>query len=303
MNIEKQMRKLDLFWQYPVITEKEFYNQNKNNGDYFPFPWATIIDKKFDEKRIFYTLKNYIQDKNYYTCCQHIHFRRLKNLFEKLNIRTLYTSHKIINEDYLGKIKLISCPLYAVNIEDEGRNEIFKKSNYLDKEREYLYSFMGGYQKQYLSDIRKQIFKLKKIKENFILDTGDWHFNSIVYDKKQNIKGTLNEKQDHKEKTKYYNKILLESKYTLCPSGSGPNSIRFWEALACGSIPILLSDTLELPEHELWGESIIKLKESEINNLELLLKEIDECEERKRRENCLKLYNYFRNNYRNIIKI
>ena len=45
--------------------------------------------------------------------------------------------------------------------------------------------------------------------------------------------------------------LLLNSKYTLCPSGSGPNSIRLWESLACGSIPIILSDTLDLPSHKI----------------------------------------------------
>ena len=77
-----------------------------------------------------------------------------------------------------------------------------------------------------------------------ILDTGDWHFNCDVYNKSQNIEGTLNEDEKHKKKTDFFNQLLLDSKFTLCPSGSGPNSIRLWESLACGSIPILLADTL-----------------------------------------------------------
>ena len=36
----------NLFWQYPVITEKTFYEQNKYNFNYLGLPWATIIDKK-----------------------------------------------------------------------------------------------------------------------------------------------------------------------------------------------------------------------------------------------------------------
>ena len=30
-DFEGFMRKFKLFWQYPVITEKTFYEQNKNN--------------------------------------------------------------------------------------------------------------------------------------------------------------------------------------------------------------------------------------------------------------------------------
>ena len=37
----------DIFWQYPVITEKTFFNQNKNNEQFYGFPWATVHDKKY----------------------------------------------------------------------------------------------------------------------------------------------------------------------------------------------------------------------------------------------------------------
>jgi len=37
-----------LFWQYPVITEKIFYEQNKHCSNYLGLPWATFIDKKVD---------------------------------------------------------------------------------------------------------------------------------------------------------------------------------------------------------------------------------------------------------------
>jgi len=35
--------------------------------------------------------------------------------------------------------------------------------------------------------------------------------------------------------------------FSICPSGAGPNSLRLWECLANGSIPVLLSDRQELP--------------------------------------------------------
>ena len=36
-----------------------------------------------------------------------------------------------------------------------------------------------------------------------------------------------------------YAEVLLESRYTLCPGGYNPESFRFWEACAAGSIPII----------------------------------------------------------------
>ena len=47
-NTEEIMTKFNLIWQGPVITEKTFYEQEKNNPDYAGIPWATIIDKKYD---------------------------------------------------------------------------------------------------------------------------------------------------------------------------------------------------------------------------------------------------------------
>ena len=122
--------KLGLFWQYPVITEKTFHEQNKGDPNYFPFPWATVIDKRVNLQSLLEILKKKMRpNKNYYTCCQHIRYRELKQLWEALDINTVYIPHKCLNEDVLGSIKLIACPLYAVNIEDETRNEVFKQCN------------------------------------------------------------------------------------------------------------------------------------------------------------------------------
>ncbi len=49
----------------------------------------------------------------------------------------------------------------------------------------------------------------------------------------------------------------------MCPSGSGPNSIRLWESLGFGCIPVLLSDTLRLPgTTEEWDEAIVRVPET-----------------------------------------
>ena len=96
-----------------------------------------------------------------------------------------------------------------------------------------------------------------------------------------------------------FNYLLINSKYTLCPSGSGPNSIRFWEALGAGSIPILLADTLELPEHELWNNAILRIPEKNVSKLSEILNSISASQENIMRENCIKLYNYFKDNYIN----
>ena len=290
-----------MFWQYPVITEKTFYEQNKNNNNCLSFPWATVIDKNYRNDVIYNILKKYIHPgRQYYTCCQHISFRNLIPLFKSLGIQTVYTPHKMIGENVLSDIQLRPCPLYAVNVEDPHRNTTFKNVELLNVERKLLYSFQGAYiPRIYLTDIREKIFNMKHPDKCFVHNTGQWHFERIVYNKLQNKDYMLSENDSDKERTEKYNRLLLESRYSLCPSGSGPNSIRFWESLACGSIPVLLSDGLELPSHELWDESIVRVSERELHTLPMLLSNIDTEKENRMRENCIKLYEYYTTNYAN----
>ena len=301
-NTEEILTKYKLFWQYPAITEKSFYLQNKDNDDFLGLPWATIVDKKYNLQIIYNIVKPYTQPgKVYYTCCQHIIFKYFIPLWKALNIKTIYIAHKRKGDDMINGITLKPSPLYAVNIEDKDNNKDFLGLDLLNIERNVLYNFVGGYQSDYMSQIRPNIFNMKHPENTIIKNTGDWHFNKLVYNPKQNFNQELNLNPDHINKTKYYNALLINSRYTLAPSGSGPNSIRFWEALGSGSIPVLLADTLELPEHELWKDAIVFLKERDIGLLPEKLSEISVERERMMRENCLKIYYDLKNNYKNVI--
>ena len=294
------IEKYKLFWQYPVITEKEFHKQNLNHPQYLGFPWATVIDKAYNLNVIYKILISELGEdtSGRYTCCQHIHFRKLISLFKALNIKTLYTPHKVKREDYIEGIRLYPCPLYAVNVEDPSRNMNISTPN---SDRNVLYSFMGGYQPaNYLTTIRQNIFDMEKHDSAIIVNTGQWHFNNAVYSEMQNNKLQVKETDAQKANTIVYNKLLSKSRFSLCPSGSGPNSIRFWESLAVGAIPVLLADTLELPElpeHMGWNKSIIILKESKLHTLHDVLSKISTEQEREMRQNCLSIYSFFKNKY------
>lgn len=158
---------------------------------------------------------------------------------------------------------------------------------------------MGGHQKDYMSDIRLNIFKMKHPENCYVKHTGEWHFNDIVYSSKQNKTNQFQYNRDHIQKTDQYNQLLLDSRYCLCPSGSGPNSIRFWEALGSGSIPILLADTLALPENIDWNHAIIRLPEDKLSLLPHVLSKITPTQETDMRRNCLDIYSKLKQNYTN----
>ena len=289
-------------WQGPVITEETACRQEKNNGNYIGFPWAEVIDRRFNIHEIHNFINSKLTiNKSYISCCQHIYFRKLLPLFESLNIKILYTPHKVIGENTIGNIHIKAMPLYAVNVEDQKRNSFFLEKDVVNVERKYLYCFMGGHQFGYISDIRPKIFTIHHISDAFIKNTGDWHFNAFVYDVKQHSNGITEKKspddieEEHTRKTELYNRILLSSRFSLCPSGSGPNSIRFWESLAVGAIPILLSDTLDLPPHDLWKDAILRVPEKDVEKIPEMLQSIEN--EENMRRNCLKIYNFFKNNF------
>tara|TARA_Y100000593_G_scaffold45669_2_gene86837 strand:- start:7540 stop:8457 length:918 start_codon:yes stop_codon:yes gene_type:complete len=298
VDIEKILKDNKLFWQYPVCTEKKFYLQNKEDISYLGFPWATMIDSGVNYRAIAELASLIDADREYYTCCQHIYFRDFALLFSDLNIKTVYTPHKEIGEDVIEGIDLLPCPLYAVNVEDPQRNAHFQGQDFMENKRDLLFSFIGYYRESYLSDVRAKILNLKD-DEGQIEKLENWHFEEIVYSSKQNYDNRYDPSQSHEERTGKYNQTLLNSRYSLCPSGAGPNSIRFWESLAVGAIPVLLADTLELPKHDLWNEAILRVKEDEVESIPDLLKSISEKEERERRAKCLEIYSFYRNNYKN----
>ena len=123
------IKKLKLFWQYPVITEKTVYEQQYNNINYYGIPWATLIDKNYNLQVISKLLLAMVPKREYITCCQHIYFKQLIPMFKILNIKTVYTPHKTKGEDNIDGIEIKPCPLYAVNIEDDNRNKIIRINN------------------------------------------------------------------------------------------------------------------------------------------------------------------------------
>lgn len=299
------MNELDIFWQHPVITEKTFYEQNKHHDQYFGFPWATVIDRLqrsgLKLKDVYDMLHTKTSDRrDLYTCCQHIQFHLLFDLFKHLNITHVYACHKQIDVDTINDIRVSPCPLYAVNIEDNTRNHDFVDVDIHNTTRDILYSFQGAYVKQhYLSDVRERILTMKHPSDCVVLNTGTWHFERAVYGGGLQSSDTTVMNSAEQSSTSQYNQLLLRSKFSLCPSGSGPNSIRLWESLAAGSIPVLLSDTLELPEHELWEHSIVRVNEVDVTKLPRTLKCISDDRIERMRDNCLKVYKYFKTNYIN----
>ena len=87
-------------------------------------------------------------------------------------------------------------------------------------------------------------------------DTGKWHFEKSDQDIK-----------NHEEK---FSSILQNTQFSLCPRGTGPSTIRIWDSLALGSIPVIISDGLKMPLSTMieWDKCCVFIPEKELSQLQ-----------------------------------
>lgn len=278
---EHQIIAYDNDWQYPAITEKHAYikikellnrKNNSFNSVYFAFPWATMIDllkARSPRGEVFIELLNYFKKdlliyKNIITTCQHIYMLDFLSFYKDLGVTDIFWSH-CTKSEFNEIIKLHPFPLYPVQQGVRGKDKI------------YICSFVGSKPNgAYLNKTRFLIFdNFKNQKDMFVKLNDQWFYQKVVYDKQIELNQNVN---DNTRDEKYLG-LLEKSSFSLCPSGSGPNSIRLWESIHAGSVPVVLSDSYLPPvDKNIWADAIITCKEdeNEIESLPSLLKEENE---------------------------
>ena len=73
-------------------------------------------------------------------------------------------------------------------------------------------------------------------------------------------------------KDRYVNAIA-RSKFVLCPRGFGSSSIRLFETLRAGRVPVVISDDWLMPPRVEWSNCIVRVAEADILRLPELLEE------------------------------
>lgn len=72
--------------------------------------------------------------------------------------------------------------------------------------------------------------------------------------------------QQQERLRKYYLQDINDSKFVLCPRGYGLNSVRFFEVMKMGRIPVLISDNTKLPFEWLINYPIVRVPEDDVRN-------------------------------------
>lgn len=139
--------------------------------------------------------------------------------------------------------------------------------NAYDKPKKYLGSFMG----RDSAPVRKQIFHIK-------------HENDLyLYNTTHQFAAFGESPQDKNTWRRRYVDILESSKYSICPRGVGPASMRLFESMRIGVAPVILADNWIFPQGPDWNSFALIIKEKDAPRLHQILKShASEYEERGR---------------------
>ena len=262
----------DIFEYDKFPTEYECFKR-LNSSNYIAIPWTQILNSSWLEFPGRLPTEHYfkeissceISQTNNFTVCQHDSYMRIEDILKKLNVTRLFCiSHDI--RDKMEGIEII--PLaFAFNFE-------FKSVC-----KDILFSFVGSYKSHEIRvKMRNRVF-------------GD----NIVY--RNEFHGANLFADMSKEEAEYKDK-LERSRFSLCPRGSAPSSIRFWESLGAGAIPVLISDYWNLPIWD-WDNTIVRIKEADFERMNYddireFISGISLEKEIIMRENCLRANDVFK---------
>ena len=260
-------------WQYPAITEQRAFQHCLEKlpvapgSIYVGFPWASLIDhlnngtsKGRHLLQALDTLLPHLQGySRRITTCQQIFFLQYRWLLERAGITDVFWPHATIYDED-PSLHIHPFPLFPVNWQAPSDPEAT---------RDLLYSFIGARATRlYLSNSRDLILdSLSGLPGALVHGNDHWFFGDVVYGVQ--IYGSISSddvraqtKGPEPERLRYIDS-LSRSLFCLCPSGTGPNTIRLWEAIGSGSIPIILSDRFRPPgPRELWDQAVFVLPDT-----------------------------------------
>ena len=304
----KLIYKKGLEWQKPVLTEQRAYELLRgfplpHNVTYVAAPWATLLDTlEFGSSETAAKAQVYLDSvKNLrvtdgFTVCQHEKFHRFLPLFKEVGIRVLFASHMVNGSGYTTRghyIEDLDSPyhLNGIRIENIFLHPVEVGEPSVNKD--IFYSFVGSRGKNHISSIRDRIFSASPHPASVIIEREGWQFDLDVY-QEQILNNPVSsvKKYINKEKSIFYRDILSRSRFSLCPSGTGPTSIRFLESLGSGAIPVIFSDNMMLPDFLgiNWKECSVKVLEKDYDKLVAILQAISAEEERQLRRKGLEAY-------------
>ncbi len=135
--------------------------------------------------------------------------------------------------------------------------------------------FVGAHMPHYRSQARLRLREeaARDDRSDVVVELKDnWHYDAIAH--REQVAGErLGEAECAAERaaTRRYNELLSDSVFSLCPEGAGPNTLRLWESLAVGAIPVVVAEDWVWPSIPgaglRWEDAVIKVRRDEVDGL------------------------------------
>lgn len=236
----------------PVRTEEMCYFsllgslENSTDALYLAFPWAVYLNLRGSLNPPLIPTR--YENLPVFTVCQHIRYREIIPILLELGVKVLFTPHACESEKIISGIQILGFPHYPSN---------FYKSDlkHGPLPRKFLYSMVGAD----TAPVRQAIDRFAS-EESFVKLREKWHFQQSA--------------DQQREERQEYLKSLKDSAFILCPRGTGPSSLRIWEALVSARIPVILADDLLLPEGIDWESCSLKITEDAVETLPSQLRDL-----------------------------
>lgn len=136
--------------------------------------------------------------------------------------------------------RMVAAPYYMLN-----------RPSVPQREPALLFSFLGSQ----THPLRRQILEVRHPRA-LVEDTAGFTFFTAS--------------SDDQRRTRYA-EVLADSKFVLCPRGTGTSSIRLFETLAAGRVPVVISDDWVPPPGPDWPSMTVRVAERDIAKLPTLL--------------------------------
>jgi hypothetical protein len=75
--------------------------------------------------------------------------------------------------------------------------------------------------------------------------------------------------------TRSYAQVLARSRFSLCPRGIGASSMRLFESMRAGCVPVIISDAWMPPTGPDWSSFSIRVPETNIEDIPMILEAAD----------------------------
>jgi hypothetical protein len=126
----------------------------------------------------------------------------------------------------------------------------------------YLYGFIGSVE---TARVRQNLATLRHARG---------FFQDVSAEYPRALNGTMSDEEMQNYRRRYV-EVTQASKFILCPRGLGVSSVRLFDTMRMGRVPVILSDDWVEPTGPLWNEFSLRVPEREYAQIPSLLEQIE----------------------------